>query len=188
MAENEQAAQRAKKEETSIVRIAGRDINGSYTIAHALLRIKGINQNLAQVMALVAERKFGISGKTAIGSLPDDKLAEVEQVIKDPLKFGIPAYMLNRRKDIATGQGHPRCGHRPHSPDEAGHRGHDKAADLRRLQAPVRPEGPRAEDEVDGQDRRDRRSHQEEDTGGAEEAGGGAGAEESVIQWETRRR
>jgi small subunit ribosomal protein S13 len=104
MAENEQAAQRAKKEETSIVRIAGRDINGSYTIAHALLRIKGVNQNLAQVMALMAERKFGISGDTTIGSLPDDKLAEVEQIIKDPLKFGIPHFMLNRRKDLATGK------------------------------------------------------------------------------------
>lgn len=104
MAENEQAAQRAKKEEISIVRIAGRDINGSFTIAHALLRIKGINQNLAQVMALVAERKFGISGKTTIGSLSDEKLAEVEQVIKDPLKFGIPHFMLNRRKDVATGK------------------------------------------------------------------------------------
>ena len=104
MAENEQAAQRAKKEETSIVRIAGRDINGSYTIAHALLRIKGISQNMAQVMALLAERKFGIPSDTSIGSLSDDKLAEVEQIIKDPSKFGIPAFMLNRRKDIATGK------------------------------------------------------------------------------------
>ena len=104
MAENEQASQRQKKEETSIVRIAGRDINGSFTIAHALLRIKGINQNLAQVMAAAAEAKFGIPGSATIGSLSDEKLAEIEQVIRDPLKFGIPPYMLNRRKDMATGR------------------------------------------------------------------------------------
>jgi small subunit ribosomal protein S13 len=104
MAESEQAAQRTKKEETSIVRIAGRDINGSYRLANALLRIKGINHNLAKAIETIAERKFGISSSTAIGSLGDEKLAEVEEIIKDPAKFGVPAYMLNRRKDPITGR------------------------------------------------------------------------------------
>ncbi|VVB77309.1 30S ribosomal protein S13 [uncultured archaeon] len=104
MAENEQAAPRAKKEETSIVRIAGRDINGNFKIATALLRIKGINQNLASAIELLAERKFGIERTAKIGALSEQKLAEIEQIIKDPAKFGVPMYMLNRRKDLATGK------------------------------------------------------------------------------------
>lgn len=104
MAESEQAAQRTKREETSIVRIAGRDINGSYRLANALLRIKGINHNLAKAIETIAEKRFGIASSTAIGSLGDEKLAEVEEIIKDPAKFGVPVYMLNRRKDPNTGR------------------------------------------------------------------------------------
>ena len=63
MAESEHAAPRTKKEETSIVRIAGRDISGSYRLANALLRIKGVNQNLAKVIEVIAERKFGITAR-----------------------------------------------------------------------------------------------------------------------------
>ena len=104
MAESEHAAPRTKKEETSIVRIAGRDISGSYRLANALLRIKGVNQNLAKVIEVIAERKFGISSETEIGTLSDEKLAEIDEILKDPAKFGVPVFMLNRRKDPNTGR------------------------------------------------------------------------------------
>jgi small subunit ribosomal protein S13 len=88
---------------TNIVRIAGRDINGEYNIVAALWNIKGISHNLAQAIALVTQRKYGISETTSIGSLDEANLAKLESVIKEPGKYGVPVYMLNRRNDIDTG-------------------------------------------------------------------------------------
>lgn len=89
-------------EAINIVRIAGRDINGKYTIVHALRHIKGIGNNLAYAIALLAEKNFGIAQTTTIGALEESKLAQLESVIKEPGKFGVPNYMLNRRKDAES--------------------------------------------------------------------------------------
>ena len=105
MAENQQPTQQhaPKKAETSIVRIAGKDINGNLTIAHALMNIKGINQNLGRAMALMAEEKLGVAMTQKIGLLDEPGIEKIEELLKDPAKFGIPAFMLNRRKDGETG-------------------------------------------------------------------------------------
>ena len=93
----------AESRATNIVRIAGRDINGEYDITAALRHIKGISHNLASAIALVTERKFGIKENETIGSLSEEKLGQLETVIKEPGKFGVPVFMLNRRNDIDTG-------------------------------------------------------------------------------------
>lgn len=90
-------------EAINIVRIAGRDINGKYTIVDALRHIKGIGSNLAEAIALLAEKSFGIAPTTAIGSLDEQTVEKLESVIKEPGKFGVPHYMLNRREDTETG-------------------------------------------------------------------------------------
>jgi small subunit ribosomal protein S13 len=90
-------------EAINIVRIAGRDINGKYTIVAALRHIKGVSHNLASAIAMLAERNFGIAESTTIGSLEEEKLAKLETILKDPAKFGVPNYMLNRRKDSDNG-------------------------------------------------------------------------------------
>jgi small subunit ribosomal protein S13 len=90
-------------EAINIVRIAGRDINGKYKIVDALRYIKGISSNLAGAIALLAEKKFGIAPSTPIGSLDEGAVEKLEEIIKEPGKFGVPRYMLNRRADIETG-------------------------------------------------------------------------------------
>ncbi|MGA3020904.1 MAG: 30S ribosomal protein S13 [Candidatus Micrarchaeales archaeon] len=95
--------QQKASEAMNIVRIAGRDINGKYDIPAALRHIKGISHNLANAIALIVERQFGIMESTSIGSLEEERLAKLESVIKDPAKFGVPVYMLDRRKDSDTG-------------------------------------------------------------------------------------
>ncbi|MDE1825113.1 MAG: 30S ribosomal protein S13 [Candidatus Micrarchaeota archaeon] len=92
------------KKEESIVRIAGRDINGSFPIAKALNQVKGIGLNMARGIALIAERKFDIKTSTQIGSLDDKQVEELESVIKEPAKFGIPTFLLNRQRDTDTNQ------------------------------------------------------------------------------------
>ena len=92
-----------ERKEASIIRIAGRDINGRYRIVRALTHIKGIGQNMAFAMALVYSQKYGVSSEVEIGSLTDEQLANLEGVIKEPWKGGIPLFLMNRRKDMGTG-------------------------------------------------------------------------------------
>lgn len=91
------------RQETSIVRLAGRDINGSKSIPHALMEIKGIGHTLANAMALSISRVHGISSDTEIGTLSEEQMEKVESVIKDPVNVKIPSYLLNRRKGTETG-------------------------------------------------------------------------------------
>lgn len=89
---------------TSIIRIAGKDINGNFRIQKALNQVRGIGTNLASAIATVAENKFSISKETRIGSLSDEQLSKIEQIIKDPAREGIPIFMLNRKKDPEGGR------------------------------------------------------------------------------------
>lgn len=88
----------------SIIRVAGKDMDGSLPIARALSKIKGVGHNMSRALALKIESNLGIAGNTEIGSLSEDQIAKVEGVIKDPLAVGIPWYMLNRNKDMETGK------------------------------------------------------------------------------------
>ena len=108
MAENKPSQVQPKpaqpQAEISIVRIAGKDINGSNSVINALRQVKGISHNLANAIAIVSEKKFGIGKGTRVGSLDEEKLSKLEQVMKDPVKFGVPPFMLNRQRDLETGR------------------------------------------------------------------------------------
>ncbi len=94
-------SQEGKKpsEAVSIVRLAGRDINGRLTLLRAIRGIKGIGQNMANAIAQAVVKSYGISSSAQIGALNDAQLAELETVIKNPGRFGVPNFMLNRRND-----------------------------------------------------------------------------------------
>lgn len=106
MAENKEAKEvkqekpQAKREETSIIRIAGKDINGNFRMIKALNQVKGIGLNLANAIAIVAERDLKIDRNSKMGSLSEEQIAKVEEIIKAPNNSGIPLYMLNRRRDV----------------------------------------------------------------------------------------
>lgn len=101
--EKEQKQQREQRREESIVRMSGRDINGSFRIAKALNQIKGVGKNLASAMALSIERTHNIPQDTKIGALSEEQLSTIESVIKDPKALGIPNFMLNRNKERDSG-------------------------------------------------------------------------------------
>ncbi|MGC9037666.1 MAG: 30S ribosomal protein S13 [Candidatus Micrarchaeia archaeon] len=111
MAEDQKAKEKAKKqpatqakvEATNIVHIAGKDVNAGYDLIHALDEIKGIGFNLASALARAFASSQGIPYTTTIGSLSEQQLQALEQMIKEPGKYGIPGYMLNHRKDAETG-------------------------------------------------------------------------------------
>ncbi|MGQ9468870.1 MAG: 30S ribosomal protein S13 [Nitrososphaerales archaeon] len=82
-----------------IVRVAGKDLNGSKKVVSALADIKGVNYNLAN--AIVNALK--IDSRMRLGSLSDRQISEIQECLKDPTKIGIPTFMLNHKKDPETG-------------------------------------------------------------------------------------
>jgi small subunit ribosomal protein S13 len=83
-----------------IVRVAGRDLQGQKRVDVALADVKGIGFALARAVAYAAD----VDPFTKIGNLSEEQVAKIEEVLKDPLGHGIPAWMLNRRKDYDTGR------------------------------------------------------------------------------------
>lgn len=83
-----------------ITRIANTDLKGTQQALYALPHVKGIGLMYAHAVFKVA----GIDGTRKIGTLTDEELKRVEDIIKNPTKFGIPEWLLDRRKDPETGQ------------------------------------------------------------------------------------
>ena len=96
--------QKEKAEATSIIRIAGRDINGRFKMVRALMQIKGIGYNMAHALAKMCNVQYGIAESTELGALTDQQIAKVEELLKDASKTAIPKYMFNRRRDNEIGE------------------------------------------------------------------------------------
>ena len=82
-----------------ILRIAGKDIEGSKKIIIALSHIKGLGYNLSQVIL----QSLNINSSMRIGFLTEKEVSDIEAAIKNPSLIGIPNWYLNRRKDSDTG-------------------------------------------------------------------------------------
>lgn len=82
-----------------ILRIAGKDIEGSKKIIIALSQIKGLGYNLSQVVL----QSLNINSNMRIGFLTEKEVSDIESAIKNPSLIGIPNWYLNRRKDSDTG-------------------------------------------------------------------------------------
>ena len=83
-----------------IVRIAGRDLQGTKTLAAALSDLKGVGLNLGTY--ILAERK--IDPRIRVGSLSDGQIADLEKSVKDIQGLKLPTYLLNKRRDMETGK------------------------------------------------------------------------------------
>jgi small subunit ribosomal protein S13 len=82
-----------------ILRIAGKDIEGSKKIIIALSQIKGLGYNLSQIIL----QSLNINSNMRIGLLTEKEVSDIESAIKNPSLIGIPNWYLNRRKDSDTG-------------------------------------------------------------------------------------
>ncbi len=103
MAESKQRVQ-GKKVAQTIVRISGKDIDGSFKIEKALVQIKGINRIMAHALSYAMNKNFGIGPNMEIGEMSEEQLKSMGSVISDPTQYGIPTYMLNNRKYFENGK------------------------------------------------------------------------------------
>lgn len=82
-----------------MVRIVNTDLDGKKQILYALRKIKGIGINYANFVCGVAN----VNKQTKAGYLSTEQVKRIEEVIKNPLKYNAPEWMLNRRSDPETG-------------------------------------------------------------------------------------
>ena len=83
-----------------IIRFAGADIKGTQPVTYALTNVKGIGIKLANAIV----EKSGISPESRMGFLSSADVEKIEDILTNPVKYGIPVWLLNRRKDMETGK------------------------------------------------------------------------------------
>jgi len=88
------------KEIRGIIRIVGADIKGDAQLFTSLQRIKGVGGFLANAVC----RVHNIDRNKKVGTLTDSEIKKIEETLKNPTKFGIPFWSVNRRKDPETGE------------------------------------------------------------------------------------
>ncbi len=102
----------AEKEEIRhIVRIAGKDLKGTLPMPRALTHVKGISSSLASAIAKKAADELNVNINVMIGNLSEKQSEALEKIVINPAGYGIPTWMLNRRKDPETGKDAHLSGH-----------------------------------------------------------------------------
>jgi small subunit ribosomal protein S13 len=97
---NKECLQLSSEEYRYLVRVAGTDLDGSKKFRYALTDIKGVDIRLAVAILNVT----GQDPNIRMGYVSDQDVKRVEEVLADPVKFGIPSWMLNRQKDMISGE------------------------------------------------------------------------------------
>lgn len=81
-----------------IVRIANSDIDGQKRTVIGLQSIKGVGKRVAEIVA----KRANVDPSVKIGALPDDKVAELEQLVTKYVEYA-PEWAINRQNDYESG-------------------------------------------------------------------------------------
>ncbi|MFQ6087445.1 MAG: 30S ribosomal protein S13 [Candidatus Methanofastidiosia archaeon] len=83
-----------------IVRMFGTDLDGEKKVYIALTKLKGVST----MMARAVTERADIDKNSKLGNLSDEKIAEIEKILKNPREHDIPSWLFNRRRDYETGK------------------------------------------------------------------------------------
>ena len=75
-------------------------VDGNAKVEYGLTQIRGIGRRFAQAIVRIAK----IDVNLRIGAIPEKDLNRIEEIIIDPITNGIPAWMVNRKNDLITGE------------------------------------------------------------------------------------
>jgi len=90
----------SQQEYRYILRIMGTDVQGTLKTSYAVAQIKGVSAALSNAIL----RKAGVNPDQRVGFITESDISKIEDVIRDPVKYGIPGWMFNRRKDSDSGK------------------------------------------------------------------------------------
>ncbi len=98
MAENKNPhMQQQEKREERLVRILSKDIEGKMKVYPGLTKIKGVSWTFSNAVCKILK----IDKNKTIGTLTEEEIQKISDFIKNPK---LPIYIMNRRKDIETGE------------------------------------------------------------------------------------
>jgi small subunit ribosomal protein S13 len=86
-------------ETQEIVRIARTGVDGTQPISKALRGLKGVGDMYANAIS----KKIDVEEDQRLGDLSEDKIDEIEEMIKNPEELDLPNWLRNRRKERDTG-------------------------------------------------------------------------------------
>ena len=75
-------------------------VDGNTKVEYGLTQIKGIGRRFAQAIIRVTD----VNPNMRIGALPEKDLNRIEEIILNPVENGIPKWMVNRPKDLRSGE------------------------------------------------------------------------------------
>jgi small subunit ribosomal protein S13 len=90
----------SQQEYRYILRIMGTDVQGTLKTSYAVAEVKGLSSALSNAIL----RKAGVNPDLRVGYITESEISKIEDVIRDPVKYGIPGWMFNRRKDTDSGK------------------------------------------------------------------------------------
>ena len=97
---NEKPSDNKKENFKYIVRIAGTDIDGNKKVPIGISRIQGIGMRTGAILCNL----IGIDPAKKVGHLADEEVKTLNEAANSLDKKGLPAWLLNRRKDYASGK------------------------------------------------------------------------------------
>jgi small subunit ribosomal protein S13 len=83
-----------------ILRIMGTDVPGTLKTSYAIAQIKGVSLSLSNAILKKAE----VNPDLRVGFLTESDISKIENVVREPAKYGIPTWLFNRRKDTDSGK------------------------------------------------------------------------------------
>jgi small subunit ribosomal protein S13 len=78
----------------------GTDVPGTLKTSYAIAQVKGVSLSLSNAILKKAE----VNPDLRVGFLTESDISKIENVIREPAKYGIPTWLFNRRKDTDTGK------------------------------------------------------------------------------------
>lgn len=86
-------------ETQEVVRIARTGVDGTQPISKALTGLKGVGDMYANAIS----KSLDVEEDKRLGDLSEEKIDEIEEMIKNPDQLDLPEWLRNRRKDRETG-------------------------------------------------------------------------------------
>ena len=78
----------------------GTDVPGTLKASYAIAQIKGVSLSLSNAVLKKAE----VNPDLRVGFLTESEISKIENIIREPAKYSLPAWLFNRRKDSETGK------------------------------------------------------------------------------------
>ncbi len=90
----------SEQEYRYIVRLADKDIDGQENLLQGFTRVSGVGLRLSKTILT----NLGLDPFSRLGYLPDEDIARIEEVLKDPIAGGLPQWYVNRPRDRLSGR------------------------------------------------------------------------------------